>query len=80
MSAILGGDLKTNADIIWKLLDGEKSPRRDIVMMNAAAALVAAGRADSLADAMPLAVQSIDTGAAKSKLDALVEFTNRRHL
>ncbi len=49
MSAILGGDLKTNADIIWKLLEGEKSPRRDIVLMNAAAALVAAGRADSLA-------------------------------
>src|SRR5579859_6636553 len=59
MSAILGGDLKTNADIIWKLLEGEKSPRRDIVLMNAAAALVAAGRADSLADAMPLAVKSM---------------------
>ena len=42
----------------------EKSPRRDIVLMNAAAALVAAGRADSLHDAMPLAVQWIDTGAA----------------
>lgn len=80
MSAILGGDLKTNADIIWKLLEGEKSPRRDIVLMNAAAALVAAGRADSLHDAMPLAVQSIDTGAARAKLAALVEFTNRRHL
>jgi anthranilate phosphoribosyltransferase len=46
--------------------------------MNAAAALVAAGRADSLADAMPLAIRSIDTGAAKAKLDALVEFTNRQ--
>ena len=79
MSAILGGDLKTNADIIWKLLEGEKSPRRDIVLMNAAAALVAAGRADSLADAMPMAVQSIDTGAARAKLGALVEFTNRRY-
>jgi len=77
MTAILGGDLKTNADIIWKLLDGEKSARRDIVLMNAAAALVAAGRADSLADGVPLAVHSIDTGAAKAKLDALVEFTNR---
>jgi anthranilate phosphoribosyltransferase len=47
--------------------------------MNAAAALVAAGRADSLADAMPLAVKSIDTGAARAKLAALVEFTNRRY-
>jgi anthranilate phosphoribosyltransferase len=80
MSAIVGGDLKTNADIIWKLLEGEKSPRRDIVLMNAAAALVAAGRADSLHDAMPMAIQSIDTGAARAKLGALVEFTNRRHL
>jgi len=42
-----------------------------------AAALVAAGRADSLADAMPMAVQSIDTRAARAKLGALVEFTNR---
>ena len=39
MSAILGGDLKTNGDIIWKILEGEKSARRDIVLMNAAAAL-----------------------------------------
>jgi anthranilate phosphoribosyltransferase len=80
MAEILGGDLKTNADIIWKILEGEKSPRRDIVLMNAAAALVAAGRADSLSDAMPLAIQSIDSGAARAKLGALVEFTNRRYL
>ena len=45
--------------------------------MNAAAALVAAGRADSLADAMPLAIESIDSGAANKKLSALVQFTNR---
>jgi len=43
--------------------------------MNAAAALVAAGRADSLHDAMAAAIQSIDTGAARAKLAALVEFT-----
>jgi len=47
-----------------------------VVLMNAAAALVAAGRADSLAEAMPVAVESIDSGAARKKLDALVEFTN----
>jgi anthranilate phosphoribosyltransferase len=75
----VGGDLKTNADIILKILEGEKSARRDIVLMNAAAALVAAGRADSLADAMPVAVQSIDSGAARTRLAALVEFTNRNH-
>ncbi|HEY6307363.1 MAG TPA: anthranilate phosphoribosyltransferase [Candidatus Angelobacter sp.] len=77
LSAITGGDLKTNATIIRKILAAEKSPRRDVVLMNAAAALVAAGRADSLGEAMPLAVQSIDSGAAGKKLEALAEFTNR---
>jgi anthranilate phosphoribosyltransferase len=46
--------------------------------MNAAAALVAAGRADSLDDAMPMAIDSIDSGKAKAKLAAMVEFTNRK--
>jgi anthranilate phosphoribosyltransferase len=77
LSAITGGDLKTNAEIIRKILGGEKSPRRDIVLMNASAALVAAGRADSLGEAMPLAIQSIDSGAAGKTLQGLVEFTNR---
>src|SRR5579864_9173193 len=78
LSAISGGDLHTNAAIIREILGGKKSPRRDVVLMNAAAALVAAGRADSLAEAMPQAAQSIDSGAARKKLDALVEFTNRQ--
>src|SRR5215468_3322596 len=78
LSAISGGDLNRNAEIIRQVLAGEKSPRRDVVLMNAAAALVAAGRSDSLADAMPLAVESIDSGAARRKLEALVEFTNRQ--
>ncbi|HWG48617.1 MAG TPA: anthranilate phosphoribosyltransferase [Candidatus Acidoferrales bacterium] len=77
LSAITGGDTRANADIIWKVLDGEKSPRRDIVLMNAAAALVAAGKADSLKEAMPLAVSSIDSGAAKARLAALIEFSCR---
>jgi anthranilate phosphoribosyltransferase len=78
LSSITGGDTQANAQIIRKILEGEKSPRRDIVLMNAAAALVAAGKADSLKEAMPLAVDSIDSGAARAKLGALVEFTNRR--
>jgi anthranilate phosphoribosyltransferase len=77
ISAVLGGDLQTNAEIIRKILGGEKSPRRDVVLMNASAALVAAGRADSIADALPLAARSIDSGAAHAKLAALTEFTNR---
>jgi anthranilate phosphoribosyltransferase len=80
LSSITGGDTQANAEIIRKILEGEKSPRRDIVLMNAAAALVAAGKADSLKEAMPLAAESIDSGAARAKLGALVEFTNRRYL
>lgn len=78
LSAISGGDLQANAQIIREILDGKKSARRDVVLMNAAAALVAAGKADSLADAMPMAVHSLDCGAARAKLQALVEFTNRK--
>jgi anthranilate phosphoribosyltransferase len=77
LSAITGGDTKVNAEIIQAVLAGEKSARRDIVLMNAAAALVAAGKADSLVEAMPLVVKSIDSGAARAKLAALVELTNQ---
>jgi anthranilate phosphoribosyltransferase len=77
MDAIGGGDARENAEIIRAVLAGEKSARRDIVLMNAAAALVAAGRADYLRDALPLAKQSIDSGAAKARLRALAEFTHR---
>jgi len=73
---ISGGDAAANAAIIREILDGKKSPRRDVVLLNSAAALVAAGRADHIADGLPLAARSIDSGAAAGKLDALVRFTN----
>jgi anthranilate phosphoribosyltransferase len=73
---ISGGDAAANAALIREILQGTKSPRRDVVLLNSAAALVAAGKADHLRDALPLAVQSIDSGAAARKLDALVWFTN----
>jgi anthranilate phosphoribosyltransferase len=75
---ISGGDAAENAAIIRAVLNGEKSPRRDVVLLNAAAALVAAGRADRMADAVPLAAQSIDSGAAAAKLSALAAFTSVR--
>jgi anthranilate phosphoribosyltransferase len=78
ISEIAGGDVAANADIIRHILDGEKSARRDVVLLNAAAALVVAGRANSMNEAMPLAVESIDSGAAKSKLARLAEFTSAR--
>jgi anthranilate phosphoribosyltransferase len=72
---ISGGDAEANAAIIREILAGKKSPRRDIILLNAAAALVAAGRVEHLGDGLPLAAQSIDSGAAAAKLDALVQFT-----
>ena len=77
LSDISGGDVQANAEIIREILNGKKSARRDVVLMNAAAALVAAGRADSLGDAVPMAAQSLDSGAARKKLEALIEFTKR---
>jgi len=75
LQEIAGGDATENANIIRAVLGGEKSPRRDVVLLNAAAALVAAGRADRIADAIPIASQSIDSGAAAAKLQALISFT-----
>lgn len=80
LDSILGGDAKLNAEIIHKILGRsllyrEHTPHRDIVLANAAAALVAAGRAADFRDGMRLAAQSIDSGAAREKLDAFVAFT-----
>jgi len=75
---ISGGDATENAAIIRAILGGEKSARRDVVLLNAAAALVAAGRADRIGEAIPLAARSIDSGAAAAKLDALASFTSAR--
>jgi anthranilate phosphoribosyltransferase len=74
---ILGGDASENARIIREILAGKASRCRDIVVLNAAAALVAGGKADHLRDAVPIAAQSIDSGAAAKKLEALVRFTNQ---
>jgi len=67
----------TGLRIIRAILGGEKSPRRNVVMLNSAAALVAAGRADHIANAIPLAAVSLESGAAARKLEKLVEFTSR---
>jgi anthranilate phosphoribosyltransferase len=72
---ISGGDAGLNASLVRDVLTGNKSARRDVVLLNSAAALVAAGRADHLRDAVPMAKQAIDSGSAAAKLQALVEFT-----
>ncbi len=76
---ISGGDAVENAAIVREVLAGKKSPRRDVVLLNSAAALVAAGKAEHLGDALPVAARSIDSGAAGKKLEALVRFTTARH-
>ena len=73
---ISGGDAEANAALIREVLAGKKSSRREVVLLNAAAALLAAGRADHLGNALPLAAQSIDSGNAAAKLEALVKFTS----
>ncbi len=73
---IAGGDATENAEIIRAIFGGEKSPRRDVVVLNAAAALVAAGKGNHIANTIPLALKSIDSGAAAEKLAALARFTS----
>jgi anthranilate phosphoribosyltransferase len=75
LADIAGGDALENSAIIRSVLEGKKSAYRDVVVLNAAAALVAAGRADHIAEGIPLAVRSIDSGAAAEKLRLLIQQT-----
>ncbi|HIJ63939.1 MAG TPA: anthranilate phosphoribosyltransferase [Rhodospirillaceae bacterium] len=72
-----GGDAEHNGKALLGLLDGEPGAYRHIVLLNAAAALVVAGRADSLAEGARQAAQAIDDGRARRALARLVEITNR---
>ncbi len=74
---LAGGDAQENAAIIVAILKGERSCRRDVILLNAAAALVAAGLADRIGEAVPLAAYAIDSGHALQRLQLLVEFTQR---
>ena len=77
LADLQGGDVAENVQIIRDLLDGHGGPKRDIVLMNAAAALVAANHASDFKEGIRLAAQSLDSGAARKKLQALAEFTNK---
>lgn len=76
LSAIVGGSPSDNAEIIRAILAAQKGPCRDVVVLNAAFALAAAGRATTPKQGIALAEQSIDSGAALKKLDDLVKFTS----
>ena len=74
---ISGGDAKENAYIIRKILEGEKGAKRDIVLLNSAAAFVAAGLDGGIKEGIERAHESIDSGRAREKLDSLVNFTQQ---
>jgi anthranilate phosphoribosyltransferase len=74
-ASMQGGDPAKNAGITRGILSGEKGPRRNVVALNAAAALVAADRAADMQDGIKQAAAAIDTGAAAGKLEQLVAYT-----
>jgi anthranilate phosphoribosyltransferase len=80
LESILGGDAKQNAEIVHKILGRsllyrEHGPHRNIVLANAAAVFVAAGRAKDFPDGVSIAANSIDSGAARDRLEALIAFS-----
>jgi anthranilate phosphoribosyltransferase len=76
LSEIQGGDARLNAQIILDILSGAVGPRRDIVLLNSAAAFIACSKARDFGEGIRLAAESIDSGSALDKLNRLVEFTN----
>ncbi len=74
---LTGGSPQDNARITQDILRGKKGPKRDIVCLNAAAALVVGQKAKTLKDGVRLAQQTIDSGAASEKLDQLIAYTNK---
>jgi len=76
MEALRGGDAVQNAEIVKAVLAGERGARRDIVLVNAAFALVAAGSAATLAAGVTMAAEAIDSGRALAQLEKLIKMTN----
>jgi anthranilate phosphoribosyltransferase len=77
VSALVGGDAQKNAEILRSILLGqEQGPRRDIVLLNAGAALWVAGAASNHKEGISLARESVDSGAASEKLTALAAATS----
>jgi anthranilate phosphoribosyltransferase len=75
-ASLAGGEISENARITKEILAGKTGPKRNIVLLNAAAALVCAGKAGNLKDGIRLAENAIDSGAAAEKLNQLIAFTN----
>ena len=76
LKEIMGGSPQENAKIILDILQGADGPKRDVVLLNAAAALLTTGIVNNYKDAVELATNSIDSGKALEKLKDLINFTN----
>lgn len=76
MEDLHGGNAEQSAAIVRGVLQGDKGPARDVVLLNGGAALYVAGSAATIQDGMRLAAESIDSGKASEKLARLVEMTN----
>jgi len=74
--ALRGGDAQSNAKAVEDVLEGKKTPFRDVALLNAAAALVVAGKAKDLKAGFALAVHSVDSGEAEGRLDRLIVVSN----
>ena len=70
-----GGSAQENASIIRGIFQGEGGPLRDVVLLNAGAAIMVGGKASSLKEGVQMAAQSIDTGSARKCLEQLVQLT-----
>ncbi|MBZ0169345.1 MAG: anthranilate phosphoribosyltransferase [Kofleriaceae bacterium] len=77
LSDLQGGSAEENARTIRRILGGEKGPQRDVVLMNAALAIIAGGKAHDCRESVELAARSVDSGAAMEKLCRLAEFSSR---
>jgi len=77
LDELRGGDSKSNAEIVKNILSGKDTgPRKDIVVLNAAAAIIVSGLSDGFAEALNSARQAIDSGAALHRLEKLVKVSN----
>ena len=77
IDVLRGGDARRNAEIIVEILSGQPGPRSDIVLLNAAAGLVAGGKAQTIRDGVRLAGESLQSGAARERLDRLVALSRQ---
>lgn len=75
---IKGGNVAENAQITLDILQGKSGPKREIILLNTAAAFLVAGKVDRLEEGVELAAEIIDTGLALDKLEALIDYTQRK--